>query len=55
MGWLVAHDRRDDLARLIAEIDGPGVPVEDGRYLHPWVDERRTCPWSVRLQRLPTA
>lgn len=39
MGWLVAEDRRDDLARLVAEIDGPGVPVRDGRYLHPWVDD----------------
>jgi glycosyltransferase involved in cell wall biosynthesis len=39
MGWLVGQDRRDDLARLIAQIDGPGVPVEDGRYLHPWIDE----------------
>lgn len=39
MGWLVAQDRRDDLARLVAQIDGPGVPVEDGRYLHPWHDE----------------
>ncbi len=39
MGWLVAQDRRDDLARLVAQIDGPGVPVEEGRYLHPWVDE----------------
>ncbi|THV13041.1 glycosyltransferase [Nocardioides caeni] len=39
MGWLVAQDRRADLAALIAAIDGPGVPVEDGRYLHPWRDE----------------
>lgn len=39
MGWLVVQDRRDDLARLVAEIDGPGVPVADGRYLHPWRDE----------------
>ncbi|HWJ66356.1 MAG TPA: glycosyltransferase [Nocardioides sp.] len=39
MGWLVAQDRRADLARLIAQIDGPGVPVEDGRYLHPWYDD----------------
>ncbi|HWU24012.1 MAG TPA: glycosyltransferase [Nocardioides sp.] len=38
MGWLTAHDRRDDLARLIAEIDGPGVPVVDGIYQHPWRD-----------------
>jgi len=39
MGWLVLQDRRADLARLIAQIDGPGVPVDGGRYLHPWVDE----------------
>lgn len=39
MGWLVAEDRRADLARLVAEIDGPGVPTEDGRYLHPWYDD----------------
>lgn len=39
MGWLVAQDRRDDLARLVAEIDGPGITTEQGRYLHPWVDE----------------
>ncbi len=39
MGWLVAQDRRADLARLVARIDGPGVPVEDGRYLHPWLEE----------------
>ena len=53
MGWLVTHDRRDDLARLIAEIDGPGVPVKDGRYLHPWVDEP-DMPVELRLARLPT-
>lgn len=39
MGWLVGEDRRDDLARLIDLIDGPGVPTEDGVYLHPWCDE----------------
>ena len=39
MGWLAARDRRDDLARLVAEIDGPGVPVVDGVYRHPWVGE----------------
>ena len=39
MGWLVAEDRRADLARLIAEIDGPGVPLREGRYLHPWIDD----------------
>ncbi|HWJ11022.1 MAG TPA: glycosyltransferase [Nocardioides sp.] len=39
MGWLVGEDRRSDLVRLLAEIDGPGVPVEDGRYLHPWYDD----------------
>lgn len=39
MGWLTAHDRRADLARLIAEIDGPGVPVVDGVYRHPWAME----------------
>lgn len=39
MGWLVAQDRRDDLARFVALVDGPGVPVQDGEYLHPWHDE----------------
>lgn len=39
MGWLVSQDRRDDLAQLIALIDGPGVPTQDGVYLHPWRDE----------------
>lgn len=54
MGWLVAHDRRDDLARLVAEIDGPGVPVEDGRYLHPWRDEPG-LPEELTLTRVPSA
>lgn len=39
MGWLVGQDRRDDLARLLDLIDGPGVPTENGAYLHPWRDE----------------
>ena len=39
MGWLVEKDRRADLARLIAQIDGEGVPVVDGTYRHPWIDE----------------
>jgi CDP-glycerol glycerophosphotransferase len=47
MGWLVEQDRRDDLARLIAEIDGDGVPVVDGMYRHPWIDE----PLPERLRR----
>lgn len=53
MGWLVAQGRRDDLARLVAEIDGPGVPVEDGRYLHPWVDERG-LPEELTVTRVPS-
>ena len=44
MGWLVGQDRRDDLARLVAQIDGPGVPVSEGRYLHPWVDQPGVPP-----------
>jgi CDP-glycerol glycerophosphotransferase len=39
MGWLVVQDRRDDLARLVALLDGPGVPTEGGRFRHPWYDE----------------
>lgn len=39
MGWLVAQDRREDLALLVAQIDGPGVSAADGRYAHPWVDD----------------
>jgi CDP-glycerol glycerophosphotransferase len=54
MGWLVGQDRRDDLARLVAQIDGPGVPVEDGRYLHPWVDEPGV-PAVLSSVRTPSA
>jgi len=39
MGWLVAQDRRDDLARLVALIDGPGLTRDGDRLLHPWVDD----------------
>lgn len=55
MGWLVAHDRRDDLAALIAQIDSPGgVPVEGGEYLHPWRGEPGLPPELLTTQR-PTA
>ena len=54
MGWLVGQDRRDDLARLVAQIDGPGVPVEEGRYLHPWVDEPGV-PAVLSSVRTPSA
>lgn len=39
MGYLVAHDRRADLAELIAFIDEHGVPVRDGVFGHPWQGE----------------
>jgi CDP-glycerol glycerophosphotransferase len=52
MGWLVAQDRRADLAHLIATIDGPGVPIEDGRYLHPWCDEP-AVPASLAMAVAP--
>ena len=45
MGWLVTHDRREDLETLIAFIDAhpEGLPVEevDGRreFAHPWRGE----------------
>ena len=39
MGWLVTQDRREDLERLIALIDGEGVAVEGGELLHPWRGE----------------
>ena len=50
MGWLVAQDRRDDLARLVAEIDGPGIEQRDGAYLHPWRDEPG-CPEALSRVR----
>jgi glycosyltransferase EpsJ len=34
MGWLVQQDRRDDLARLVALLDGAGLPRP-----HPWHDD----------------
>jgi hypothetical protein len=54
MGWLVGQDRQDDLARLVAQIDGPGVPVEEGRYLHPWIDEPGV-PGVLSCVRTPSA
>ncbi|HET8615927.1 MAG TPA: glycosyltransferase family 2 protein [Actinomycetales bacterium] len=41
MGWLVAAGRRDDLVRLLEFIDRGqgGLPVEGGRFVHPWRDE----------------
>jgi CDP-glycerol glycerophosphotransferase len=39
MGWLVAQDRRADLVTFLDVVDGPGVARQDGRYLHPWIDD----------------
>jgi hypothetical protein len=39
MGHLVAADRREDLTALIAFLDDRGVPVVDGVFQHPWLEE----------------